>query len=106
MSGTKSKKPAAGVAWEPPPRADKPDWSAVAQTLRDNPMRWLKVFVHGRESWANTIMRGHVRVLHPDLGFEAKTSENARTSPRTCTLHMRWNPDKADPLAELLAGKK
>lgn len=105
MSGTK-RKPATGVAWESPPSADRPDWSAVAVELRANPMEWMKVYVDGRASWWDAIRRGRVKALHPDLGFEGRSTANFRSIPRTCTLHMRYNPDMADPLAELLAGKK
>jgi hypothetical protein len=105
MSGTK-KKPSVGVAWESPPPNERPDWHAVAMELRQRPMEWLKVYSHGRETWANAIMRGRVNVLHPSLGFEARTTDNVRGFPRTCTLFLRWNPDKADPLVELLAERK
>lgn len=105
MSGTK-RKPKAGEAWEAPPTFGRPDWSEVAVTLRKNPMEWLKVYTDGRATWANAIGRGRVRALRPDLGFELRTADNQRTDPRTCTLYMRFNPDKADALTELFAGKK
>ena len=65
-------------------------------------MRWMKVFEHGRSSWATAISIGHVNALRPELGFEARTTDNTRGQPRTCTLYMRYNPDRVDPLFELL----
>lgn len=100
MSGTRKKNPPAGMAWESPP-GEKPDWAAVASTLRARPMEWLKVFVAGRESWANALGRGRIRALRPDLGFEFRTTHNTRDHPRTCTLYARWNPEKVDPLDDL-----
>lgn len=107
MSGTK-KKPAVGVAWEAPPSVDRPDWALLAEELRAHPMEWQKVYEHGRESWANAISRGRIRPLRAELGFEFRTTNNQRIygKPRTCTLYLRFNPDKVDPLAELLAGRK
>lgn len=104
MSGTK--KPPVGVAWENPPRGGRPDWNQVAATLRKNPMVWLKVYTNDRSTWANALSRGRVNALHPDLGFEFSTADNIRSTPRTCTLYARWNPDKVDPLTQLFTGEK
>lgn len=101
-----TKKPPAGTAWESPPGGAKPDWTAVAKALRSRPMEWLRVFTHGRESWANSLNRGRIRALRPDLGFEFTTTNNTRDYPRTCTLYARWNPEKVDPLSDLLAGDR
>lgn len=105
MSGTRTKKPAAGEAWEQPPAVDKPDWNAVAETLRSRPMDWLRVYSDRPSTWADAISRGRIRALRPDLGFEAATTNNTRNYPRTCTLFMRFNPDKVDPLTELVTGR-
>jgi hypothetical protein len=102
----KAPEPPVGEWVVDPPFEERPDWRQVADTLRASPMRWLKVYEHGRETWANAIGRGRVNALHPSLGFEFRTTDNVRGTPRTCTLFMRFNPDKVDPLAELLAGRK
>lgn len=101
---SKTKKPPEGMAWQSPP-GERPDWSAAARSLRAHPMEWLRVFVHGRESWANALNRGRITALRPDLGFEFKTADNTRDYPRTCTLFARFNPDKVDPLSDLLREK-
>lgn len=89
-----------GVAWEEPPDLPKVDWPEVAALLRQHPMEWLKVFQHGRTAAKEAVSQGHVPSVHPRLGFETRTTDNTRGSPRTCTLFMRYNPDLADPVAE------
>lgn len=106
MSGTRAKNRPPVGEWDVPPFVERPDWSQVAEVLRAHPMKWLKVYEHGRETWANAIGRGRVRALSPSLGFEIRTTDNVRSSPRICTMYARFNPDKVDPLAELLAGRK
>lgn len=102
----------AGVAWQDPPEEPgKPDWSAVAATLRRHPMRWRKVYEQGRTSWKEAVSQGHVAAVHPRLGFETRTSDNTRGDPlsgepRRCTLFMRYNPDLVDDVAELVATRK
>jgi hypothetical protein len=98
---SKTKKAPVGMSWSSPPD-DKPDWAAVASALRTRPNEWLRVYVHGRESWANAMSRGRIRALRPDLGFEFRTTDNTRDYPRTCTLYARFNPDRVDPLTDLL----
>jgi hypothetical protein len=90
-----------GVAWEAPPdHRDKVRWPEVAAELRAHPMEWLKVFENGRTTAKEAVSQGHVPSVHPMLGFETKTTDNTRGTPRTCTLFMRYNPDLADPVAE------
>jgi hypothetical protein len=101
-----TRKPPVGEAWELPPRPVKPDWGQVAATLRKHPHDWLRVYSHGLETWANALMRGRIKALHPDLGFEFRTTDNVRSSPRTCSLYVRFNPDKVDALSELFAGSE
>lgn len=96
---TRTKKPESGVAWEPPPTRQKPDWAAVADELLAHPMEWLKVYENGRASWGTAVQLGHVTAVHPRLGFELTTTNNTRETPRTCTLYMRYNPDLVDDLA-------
>lgn len=97
----KNNTPRAG-AWEDPPSVERPDWAEVAATLREHPMRWLKVYEHGRASWSTTVAIGHVSALRADLGFEVQTTDNTRDAPRTNTLFMRFNPDRVDSLAEMV----
>lgn len=100
--GETTKKPQAGEAWQSPPSSGRPDWAAVAATLRSRPGAWLLVCTAGRVTWADAIKRGRVNALRPDLGFEVSTNRNTRGYPRTCDLYMRFNPDKVDPLSDLL----
>lgn len=59
-------------------------------------MKWGKVFEFDRTSIVNAIRQGSVRVLHPSLGFEVRTTNNQRM-PRRCSLYLRYNPEKEDP---------
>lgn len=80
---------------EPPPKRVPPyDWEKIAGLLRKNPGRWRKVFDNERTSLAVAIKIGSIKPLHPDKGFEVRTSNNVRGKPRTCTMHVRFNPDK------------
>lgn len=87
------RKPANGVAWQPPPVVDKIDWPAMAAELRAHPGEWLKVFEHGRASVAEALRQGRMPSVHARLGFEMQTTDNTRDTPRTCTLFMRFNPE-------------
>lgn len=102
----RTSKPKAGVEWEAPPSAGRPDWGQVAEELRAHPYQWLKVFKHGRTSWKEAMAQGHVAAVHPNLGFEYQSSDNRRGTPRTCTLFMRYNPEAADLVAELIEQAK
>lgn len=82
-------------AWEnPPERPTRYDWSTIAAQLRRRPGKWAKVFDRDRTSLVVALRSGHIKALHPDLGFECTTSNNKRDVARTCTLHMRYVPEK------------
>lgn len=85
-----------GVEWETPPPTGKNryDWLAIGAQLRAQPMTWGKIFDHDRTSVANAIRQGGVRNMHPDQGFEVRTSNNVRAPVRMCTMYLRYNPDK------------
>jgi hypothetical protein len=85
-----------GVVWESPPLMSRNrfDWDVIANALRSEPMEWGKVFEEDRTSVVNAIRQGAVKALRPDLGFEVRTRNNVREPVRTCTLYMRYNPDK------------
>lgn len=87
------------IEWaEPPPRKVRYDWEAIANVLRQRPLSWAKVFENGRTSQVNAIRQGSVQAVHPDLGFEVRTTDNVREPVRQCTLYMRYNPDKVKGL--------
>ena len=85
----------------PPPDRIKVryDWERIADSLREYPGEWLRIFTDGRTSTKNAVVQGAIRAVRPALGFEVRTTDNTRGSPRTCTMWMRWNPDKVDPVA-------
>lgn len=78
-----------------PPAKARFDWDAISQQLRAHPMQWAMVFEHGKVSVANAVRQGSINAVHPDYGFEVRTSDNVRGEVRTCTLWLRFNPDKA-----------
>lgn len=82
--------------WEdpPPPRPQRYDWDAIAKKLRRRPEKWAKVFERDRTSLTVALRAGSIKALHPDKGFEVRTSNTTREPPRTCTLHMRYVPEK------------
>lgn len=100
--------PVNAIEWaDPPPRRVRYDWETVAAKLRKRPMTWAKVFEQGRTSQVNAIRQGSVSALHPDLGFEVRTTNNVRWPVRLCDLYLRFNPDKVQPLRSTLkAGRK
>jgi len=96
--------PVEAVTWEaPPPRKPRYDWPKIATKLQARPMEWAKVFEGGRTSQVNAIRQGSVAAVHPDLGFELRTTDNVREPVRTCTLWMRFNPDKVRPLRKAVS---
>lgn len=86
----------AEMTWSDPPprRTTSYDWPTVAGQLRMNPMEWLKVFDKDRTSIVVAIRNGGITALAPDKGFEVRTANNKRDKPRTCSLWVRYNPDK------------
>jgi hypothetical protein len=89
------------ISWRNPPgRPARYDWAAIAAKLQDNPMQWALVFTQDRASLVNALRQGGMRALHPDLGFESRTSNNVREPVRICDLYMRFNPAKVKPLRD------
>ena len=84
------------VVWEDPPQRRSPpyDWSAIAEQLEANPGEWAKIFEEDRTSLATAIRIGGIKVLDPSNGFEVRTRNNTRGEPRTCTLYLRYSPEK------------
>lgn len=87
--------PEAEVTWEDPPESrHEYDWTTIARQLRRKPGKWAKVFDLDRTSLATAIRIGSIKALEPSKGFEVKTANNTRGTPRTCTLYLRYNPEK------------
>jgi hypothetical protein len=88
-------KPPEGARWEDPP-ADlyRPDWQALAETLRAHPGRWLMVFEGERASLATAVALQHISCLRKADGFSMRTFKNTREAPRTCDLYMKWDRPK------------
>lgn len=87
--------PQAEVVWENPPETRRRyDWQAIADQLRERPMEWAKVFDNDRTSLATAIRNRGIKALDPALGFQVKTTNNTRGTPRTCTMYLRYNPEK------------
>lgn len=87
----------AQVTWvgKPPPRGhNRYDWESVEEQLRSRPGEWARIFENGRVSVANALRQGSVRILAPSKGFEVRTRDNVRTPVHTCTLFMRYVPEK------------
>lgn len=83
------------VTWEdPPPKRAKYDWSVIAEQLRERPGQWAKIFDRDRSSLATAIRIKGIKALLPDKGFEVRTANNTRDTPRTCTMYLRYNPEK------------
>lgn len=100
MSKAQQTEPSIGVEWRDPPPRTKYDWAKIAQRLRRRPHKWLLIFEQDFTHKVNAINAGKVPDVHPDLGFQTRTVNNKRTSPRTCDLYMLFNPDRVDPLRE------
>jgi hypothetical protein len=87
---------------EPPPRRSTYDWAAIADELRSRPNDWALIFKGDRTSLVNALRQGGITALHPDLGFEIRTTNNTREQPRICDLYLRFNPAKVKPLREAI----
>jgi hypothetical protein len=95
------------VTREDPPVRVRYNWASIANQLRAEPMVWFNVFKDGRVAVSNAVKQGHVADVHPDLGFEVSTTNNKRTSPRTCDMYLRYNPEhQSDLRAVLTASRK
>jgi hypothetical protein len=81
--------------WEDPPaRQTRYDWEDIAKRLKRRPNKWAKVFDRDRTSLAVALRSGSISALRPDKGYEVRTANGRREAPRTCTLYMRYVPEK------------
>jgi len=88
--------------WEAPPVGTRSgyDWVDIAAQLVSRPNQWMRVFELGPTSLANSIRQGEVRALTPvhragrtKGGFEVRTRNNQRGTPRRCSLYLRFVPE-------------
>jgi hypothetical protein len=91
---------------ETPPERLRFNWAKIAEQLRADPMEWYVVFKDGRASVYEAVRQGNVADVHPDLGFETETFNNKRTSPRTCDMYIRYNPDRQSDLRAVLTASR
>ena len=84
------------LTWEQPPARSGAtyNWNEIAQQLRARPTVWAKIDDNVKVSTINALRQGSVRVLHPDMGFEVRTTNNVREAPRKATLFLRYNPEE------------
>lgn len=94
------------VEKEVPPVRTRYDWAKIADQLRADPGEWYCVFKDGRAAVSNAVRQGNVADVHPDLGFEVVTTNNKRTSPRTCDFYLRYNPDNESDLRAVLTASR
>jgi hypothetical protein len=52
------------------------------------------VFEKDVSSLVVALRNDDIKALTSDQGFEVRTANNTAKAPRTCTLYMRWVPDK------------
>lgn len=96
MSTSKS-----GLVRETPSEKKRYDWQAIASELEADPGEWYKVYDKDRHSLVIAIRNHDIKALLPENGFESMTRNNNRGSPqsdppvpRTCTLYLRYMPEK------------
>lgn len=100
MPTTKSESP---LTWENPParREQRYDWESIAKELKKKPNKWAKIFDNDRASLATTIRIQGLKAL-PFIkdgetgGFQVRTTNNKRGEPRTCTMFLRYVPEKKE----------
>src|SRR4029077_18629212 len=86
--------PIKDLSWEEPPRPKAVyDWEHIARNLRARPIERPNVFKNGRTSVVIALRQGAVGPMHPDLGFQFRTTNNIREPVRMCDLYARFNPD-------------
>lgn len=74
---------------DPPPRTrNRFDWEKVANELRQHPGEWALIAKNFPASLVSSAYNG-IKSFPMDE-FELSTSDNTRTTPRTCTLHARY----------------
>ena len=90
----------------PPPPRVKFDWDAIAEQLRSEPGEWFLVFEEGPVTVATSIRQGDTKAL-TDPHFEVATANNTPgPGRRTCTLWLRWNPEKSKDKVSKLKKEK
>jgi hypothetical protein len=91
---SKSKGAAVKFGTPPPQRKSPYDWDSIAEQLRKKPGEWALIFEGDKTSLVTAIRIDGIRALRPRKGFETRTTNNTKGSPRTCDLWMRYNPEK------------
>ncbi len=81
---------------DPPPERPRiiVDWTKIERKLKRSPGDWYLIFKDGPTSTASAVKAGKMTAIRPVSDYEFRTSNNKRTSPRTCDLHMRYVGDK------------
>lgn len=75
------------------------DWDSVHEALKANPGQWAVLPGQGYVSTYNAISQSKISNFRPSMGVEARTSDNDMSAkPRTCTIHVRYNPDLDESL--------
>jgi hypothetical protein len=79
----------------PPPQRQSPyDWDKIAAELRNKPGEWGLIFEGDKTSLVTAIRLNGIKALKAHKGFEVRTSNNVKGSPRTCDLWLRYVPEK------------
>lgn len=87
----------AGIKFGTPPQGRERapyDWSKIAKKCKANPGEWLLIFTEDKTSYVTAIRINGIKALRPGDGFEVRTRNNKRGTPRTCELWLRYNPEK------------
>lgn len=87
-----------GIKFTDPPKVVRGahDYEAIAAALRENPGEWALIQEGGPLGVATAIRTGGIPALRRGLGFELRTANNTRETPRTCDLYLRFNPKGID----------
>lgn len=90
------------LVFEDPPEKVRYDWEAIADSLRERPGEWAKVFDNDRASLATAIRLNGIKALPYSRTFEPGTfqvrtrnnTQETDTTPRLCSLYLHYTAEK------------
>lgn len=68
-------------------------WEDIAEQLENNPGMWANLGTV-KTTVPSALSRGKMSAIKPRYGFVVKTTDTTYDYPRTCTLHIMYDPKR------------
>lgn len=83
------------------------DYDTIAETLMAKPKEWAKAIIDAPATLPNSLRKGSIAALRPELGFQFAVRETRMVDgQQVCTIWMRYNPDRRESEAVINARRE